>query len=223
MNKPTLSRIFAGILILIFGLGALLDALNVFVFWPYVGTWWPVILIVAGILTFISNRSQYITSIVLLSIGAIFLINNLNFADVDVWAVFWPVIIIAIGVSVLINRAGQPKNVKTNEIDTVSAIFAGNEVINKSQDYKGGKSTAIFGGVTIDLRDAKIKNEATLEVFALCGGIELKIPREWKVQHRVVPILGGIESKSHSEKITDKSPILYITGTVALGGVEVKS
>jgi len=223
MNTQSLSRVLTGILILIAGIGALLDALNVFNFWEYAAIWWPIAVIVAGILVIIADRRQYITAGVLLIVGVILQLNELNILDVNVWGLIWPVIIIAIGVSVLINRAGRPTSAKIQDLETVSAVFSGSETINKSQDYKGGKTTAIFGGVVIDLRDAKIKKEATLEVFALCGGIELKVPREWKVQHSVLPILGGIESKSHSEKITDKSPTLYITGTVALGGVEIKS
>ena len=205
------------------GVGALLDAVNVLPFWGYVGTWWPLALVVAGFLVILNDRTQYITAIALLLVGGVLQLNNLDIIEVDLWRVIWPVIIIAVGLSILVRRKGQAKNIKTQEQDDVSAVFAGNETVNKSQNYKGGKVTAIFGGVSIDLRDAKITKEATLDVFALCGGVELKVPREWKVKHKVLPILGGIESKAHSEKITDESPILYITGTVALGGVEVKS
>lgn len=223
MNTQSLSRILTGILILIVGVGALLDALNIIPFWGYVGTWWPLALVAAGLLVLLNDRSQYITAIALLLIGTVLQLNNLNVIDVDLWSVIWPVLIIAVGLSILVKRTGHPKNVKEHDNDEVSAIFAGNETINKSQNYLGGKATAIFGGVSIDLRDAKITKEATLDVFAVCGGIELKVPREWKVKHKVVPILGGVESKAHGDKITDKSPVLYITGTVALGGVEVKS
>lgn len=223
MNTQSLSRLITGILILIVGVGALLDAVNVFPFWEYAATWWPLAIIASGFLVLLSNRSQYITVIALLLVGTVLQLNKLNVIEVDLWRVIWPVIIIAVGLSILVKYKGNSKKVKTSDREEVSAVFAGNETINKSHDYKGGSATAIFGGVSIDLRDAKIVKEATLDVFALCGGIELKVPREWKVEHKVLPILGGIESKSHSEKITDSSPTLYITGTVALGGVEIKS
>lgn len=223
MNTQSLSRIITGILILVVGFGALLDALNVISFWSFAGTWWPLAIVVGGVLTFIGNRQQYITALALVGIGAILQLDNLGVVDVEVWSILWPVIIIAVGLSVLVNRSQHSRQAKTQDINTISAVFASNETINKSQDYQGGKATAVFGGVSIDLRDAKIAKEATLEVFALCGGIELKVPREWKVEHKVFPILGGIESKAHSDKVTDKSPVLYITGTVALGGVDVKS
>ena len=223
MNTQSLSRILTGTLVLIIGVGALLDALNVWPFWQYAGTWWPLSLVAAGLLVVLNDAKQYITALALITIGAMLQINNLDIIDINFWSIIWPVIIIAVGLSILVSRTGCPKNVKANDVDEVSAIFSGNESINNSKNYVGGRATAIFGGVSIDLRDAHITKEATIDVFALCGGIELKVPREWKVQHRVLPILGGVESKSHSEKVTDASPVLYVTGTVALGGVEIKS
>ena len=130
-----------------------------------------------------------------------------------------PIIIIAIGISVLVNYSGK-RQLKTQDTENISAILAGSDTTNKSTDYKGGKIYAIFGGVALDLRDATIKKEATIEVFTLCGGIELKVPRNWQVRQQVFPILGGVETKSHTSAETD-GPVLTIIGTVALGGVEV--
>jgi len=223
MNTQSLSRVLTGILILVVGLGALLDAFHVLPFWTYVATWWPLSLIAASLLVLLSDRRQYITAIALALGGLVLQLNVLSVLEVNVWQIIWPVLIIAVGLSVLVKPKRDLNKIMTQDNDDISAVFSGNETINKSQNYTGGKATAIFGGISIDLRDAKIKKEATIDVFALCGGIELKVPREWKVKHRVLPILGGIESKAHSDKVTDASPVLYITGTVALGGVEVKS
>ena len=223
MNTQSLSRIITGLLILLVGVGAWLDSLNVYDLWGLAGTWWPVGVAVAGLLIFIGDRRQYITALALLVVGVVLQLNELDVIAVNVWSLVWPVIIIAVGLSVLINRSNRPKLVKGSDYDAISAVFAGTETINKSQDYKGGRVSAIFGGIELDLRDAAIKKEATIEVFALCGGVEIKIPREWKVEHRVTPILGGVESTKHSEKTTGSSPTLYIVGTVALGGVEIKS
>jgi predicted membrane protein len=221
MNQ-TIIRIITGIFVIALGIGALLDALNLLPFWEHFGRFWPLLLIIGGILLFLNNYRQYITGIALVLIGTVLQLNSLDIVEVNIWSLIWPVIIIAVGLSIIVNRAGKAgKAVKTQDLDGISAIFAGNETINKSKNYQGGRATAVFGGVSIDLRDAVIKNEATLEVFALCGGIELKIPREWKVKHSVFPILGGVESKAHADD--DKAPTLYITGTVALGGVEVRN
>jgi hypothetical protein len=46
---------------------------------------------------------------------------------------------------------------------------------NSTPDFRGGELTAVMGGIELDLRNAGLQNEATLNVFAMWGGIELKI------------------------------------------------
>ncbi len=223
MNQKT-SHIITGTIIILFGVGALLNALDVFPFWSTIGNWWPLFLVLAGILIFVNSPKNFIWPIVLVLVGVLLQLNGLGVITINPFELIWPAIIIAVGGSIIFHRRGGAKQVDSREgVEDVSAIFSGSETLNKSKDYQGGKATAIFGGVSIDLRDAVIKKQATLEVFALCGGIELKVPRGWKIQSNVLPILGGVESKAHSEDLKDKSPVLIITGTVALGGVEVRS
>lgn len=223
MNNPKVARILTGTVVLAFGVVALLDALNIIPLWENAGRWWPVLLILAGILVFIGNTRQYITSLALIVLGTLFQLDALSIIDVNVAELFWPVIVIAIGLSILINRSFNSRNLKIQDIDNISVLFGGSDTVNKSKDYRGGKASAIFGGVSIDLRDATIKKEAVLEVFTLCGGVELKVPREWRVQSQVFPILGGVENKASNEQGDEDKPVLIITGTVALGGVEIHS
>ena len=212
-----------GSLIIIFGLGALLDALQVLPFWANIGTWWPIGLILVGGIILINNLSQFIWATIFIGAGVVLQLERLGLVEVNFFALFWPVIIIGIGLSIIFQRTMRSKNIKVQDLDDLTAIFGGSETVNSSKNYQGGKATAIFGGVTIDLRDAVIKKEATLNVFALCGGIELKVPREWKIKTEVFPILGGVESKSSSTALADDAPILIVTGTAALGGIEIRS
>lgn len=220
MNNPTITRTATGILILAFGVLALLDAFNIIELWSYASVWWPLAIIVAGILVLINNYREYLTAIVLVALGGILQLNRLDVIEVNVWQLFWPLVIIAIGFSILTRRGSRKLYVQ--DADNITAFFGGSDTINKSKNYEGGKVSAIFGGVTLDLRDATIKKEATLEVFTLCGGVEVKVPRDWQVRQQAFPILGGVETKSHTTDNTD-GPVLIITGTVALGGVEVRN
>lgn len=219
MNNPTLTRSITGVLILAVGVLALLDALNIVSFWSQASTWWPLSLIMASLLVIVSDSRNYITAILLFVVGMIWQLNALGITDINLWQLIWPVIIIAVGLSVLMNRSKGAK-VRTQDTESISAFLAGSETVNKSEDYQGGKVNAVFGGVVIDLRDAKIKKEATIEVFTLCGGVELKVPRDWQVRQQVFPVLGGVETKSHTSEKTN-GPVLNIHGTVVLGGVEV--
>jgi predicted membrane protein len=93
----------------------------------------------------------------------------------------------------------------------------------KSQDFQGGDATSLLGGCKIDLRQAAIKREeAILDVFALWGGIEVIVPRNWSVVIQGTPILGAFADKTDSSK-EEGGPRLIIRGAVIMGGVEIKN
>lgn len=223
MKQATI-RIVTGVIVTILGVGALLGALNLLPFWGWFSTWWPALLMLGGVFTLAGDyRRNYLWGSVLLIIGGLLLARNLDYLDFNIFSLIGPILVIAFGLSILTTSRLQGRiaqNMKNS--DDISVIFSGSDSINKSQDYKGGRLTAIFGGATLDLRDAKIAKEATLEVFAFCGGIELRVPRDWKVVSKATPIAGGIENKSQGAD-NHKGPTLVVIGTVMLGGVEIKT
>ncbi|UTX51214.1 hypothetical protein KI440_03330 [Candidatus Saccharibacteria bacterium TM7i] len=221
--KQTILRNVTGIIILAVGAGALLDALNVTAFWGLFGTWWPVLVILAGIFTAAGDfRRNYIWALVLGVVGTLLLLRNLDVVSFNVFGLIFPIILIAVGLSVLVSTTRRHKTpTTTHATDDVSVIFSGSETVNAAKDYQGGRVTAIFGGAVLDLRDATIKKEATLDITALFGGVEIRVPREWRVVSKITPIAGGVENKAQGKDEHD-GPVLVLTGMVALGGVEVK-
>ncbi len=222
--KQTIIRIITGVLIVAIGIGALLNALNIYPFWETFKGWWPLLVVLAGGFVLIGDlRRNYLWGIVLLVVGSLLFMKEQGVVDFNVFSLIFPIILIAAGLSVLIHTKSRPRSVEhTAHVDDVSVIFSGSETYNKSSDYRGGRATAIFGGATIDLRDAKLKKQATLDFFVLCGGVELRVPRDWKVVSHVTPIAGGIENKAQGGEAHD-GPVLVLTGTVTFGGVEVKT
>jgi hypothetical protein len=111
----------------------------------------------------------------------------------------------------------------SNSILSATAILSGVVRRNNSPDFRGGDATAIMGGCEINLRAANITapHEATLEVFAMWGGIVIKVPPDWTVIGRVDPILGGYDDKTVQPK--DESKRFVIRGSVVMGGIEVKN
>ena len=103
------------------------------------------------------------------------------------------------------------------------ALMGGGERIVRAQDFAGGEVTAIIGGFDIDLRGAAISGDtATVEVFTLFGGVDLKVPPDWNVVVRGTPILGVF---SNLARPTGDGPrkTLVVRGTAIMGGVEVKN
>jgi hypothetical protein len=93
-----------------------------------------------------------------------------------------------------------------------------------TQAFEGADLTAIMGGCEIDLRRASLAagGEAVIDVFAFWGGIDIKVPEDWVVITRAVPLMGGIEDKTHSP-VSPVSKTLIIRGIVIMGGVAIKN
>ena len=102
-----------------------------------------------------------------------------------------------------------------------TAILGGIERQNSSPAFRGAEASAFMGAVKLDFSDAVMEgNEATIDVSAIMGGVDIRIPREWTVVNRVTPIMGGVDDHTHS---TGSNKRLIIEGTVLMGGLEIKN
>lgn len=220
MKNHSISRLAFGVGIIGVGLAALLGAFDIINFNELFRTYWPLLLIGGGLVLLADNpRQNYLWALLMLVLGSVALFNTLDIVDVNFWQLFWPLILIAFGWSVLTQRA----RINSTSADNVTAILSGAETKNDSRDYKGGKVTTILGGSSIDLSKADIKKEATLEILTVMGGIELRVPETWEVRTSVMPILGGVENKAVAPSGKTKAPVLNFVGTTLMGGIEIKN
>ena len=227
MKKNFLVRAFFGITIAALGGVLLLRNLEIIkfdswnVFW---GTVWAVGLVLAGLTTIFSSRraSLRVWGLLLITIGVSIGLGAYGVINISVWKIFWPVMLITIGLTVSVGSGGRkrskksPADVSGNE---KIAIFYGEESRVKG-DYTGGSVTAIFGGVELDLRQAKIKDGTVIDVFTFCGGVNINMPDDVIVKNEVRGILGGSEDKTISKSSAKKT--IYLRGECILGGLEVK-
>lgn len=106
-----------------------------------------------------------------------------------------------------------------------NVIFGGDSKQISSYDFQGGKITAIFGGLEIDLTNCCLSKEhKVIEVFVLFGGVSLKVPREWNVRSECTAIMGGIDDSINEMRdvYVDPAAELIIKGVVLMGGLEIK-
>ncbi|OBV38654.1 LiaI-LiaF-like domain-containing protein [Janthinobacterium psychrotolerans] len=126
--------------------------------------------------------------------------------------------------AVSLDKAAAPDangQVDDDSIIEVSAILGGFVRRVSSQRFRGGDINVIMAGCEIDLRQASIEGEAVLNVFALCGGITIKVPPDWSVILQGTPILGGFEEKTIVPPHQHKR--LYVSGYAIMGGLEVRN
>lgn len=219
-----INRTIIGLLIVAVGASLLLSNLNLLPFDVRIGDWWPVFIIVAGVIMLLNDLRSYLWSILLIFFGVVLQLNQFDVIDVNPWQLLWPVVIIVVGLSVIINRSSLPqKNVSKKDREDITAILSGGETHVESKDFKASKVTAVCGGAMLDLSKATIKKEASIDLFAFWGGIEIIVPENVVVKSKTAAILGGIENKARSDKSDAKnSPVLYIGGDVIMSGVEIK-
>lgn len=117
---------------------------------------------------------------------------------------------------------------------------------------RGGSSTAILGGVNIDLRSASLApgETAVVDVFNLLGGTDIRVPESWAVSIETTTVLGGSNDRRGrgeerpDEKETQSAtppdtpvapavdvaaastdvapPRLIVQGVVIMGGLSIK-
>ena len=227
MKKNFLVRAFFGVTIAAFGGVLLLRNLEIIKFdsWHlFWGTVWAAGLVLAGLTTIFSSRraSLRVWGLLLMTIGVSIGLGAYGVINISVWKTFWPVILITIGLMVSVGSGGHKRSKKSaadGSDNEKVAIFYGEESRVKG-DYTGGSATAIFGGVDLDLRQAKIKDGAVIDIFTLCGGVSLSLPDDVIVKNEVRGILGGSEDKTMPKSSAKKTIILR--GECVLGGLEIK-
>ena len=154
--KHISSRTITGIVVIIIGASLLLSSLDLWNFGSIVSTWWPLIVVAVGVITFVNDRSAYVWALLLIAIGSVLQLNRLDVIDVSIWSLIWPILIIVMGVSLLTSRRMPRKRGNTANRQEITAILGGTEQKDQTEDYQGSKVTTIMGGVVLDLRNVTI-------------------------------------------------------------------
>lgn len=191
---------------------------------------WQMLLIGIGVFSLIGgNRTA---GLVLIVIGGFFLIPEIMSIPYQLRRIGWPLLIIGVGVVLLVTQH-QKRNLPDltaeekgmNYFDDF-VVFGGREIFINSQNFFGGKITAIFGGAEYDLRQAKLsQNGSVIDCVSVFGGCGFKVPPEWNVKNEVTTVFGAFSDKrsvSAHEINYDPEKTLVIKGFSAFGGVEVK-
>lgn len=222
MNNPV--RLLFGLFLIIVGIIFLLDLGDYVDAGEAIGTWWPVVVIAFGVVALFGSARSMFAAAVMMSAGVILLLANLDVIPVSAGQLVLPLILIAVGTGLLVVRSGVGRT--GDPADTVSAFaaFGGHEVKSRSGAFKGGSLTALFGGVSLDLRDAQLDpSGAGIDTFVAFGGIDIAVPRGWRVNARGMPMFGGFEDNTQAAPdMSFDGPSLTVSGVVLFGEVNIK-
>lgn len=111
-----------------------------------------------------------------------------------------------------------------NDRVNIDAIFSG---VNKrvlSKKFEGGKLTAAFGGIDLDLTQADFSGTVYLQIDVIFGGTKILVPPHWDVRVEITNIAAGVEDKRmYSQTEVDPEKVLVLRGTCFFGGLEIRS
>ncbi|MFH0736583.1 MAG: LiaF domain-containing protein [bacterium] len=229
-QKPLVnSRAVFGIILIILGGLFMLENYGLFDFTiPRIIWDWRSILIIIGLFLIITSRNRN-AGVILIVIGGVGFLPE-----------YWPVLLILLGLYIVMKQNNisakifnqNHHNNNNNHSASSSedylndvAIFGGGKKIIQSENFKGGKITAIFGGSEIDLFDCTLADGVNyLDVVAVFGGTTLYVPKDWKVELDLVPIFGGFsDNRRKDPNLTpNNNKKLIIKGLVLFGGGEIK-
>jgi hypothetical protein len=228
-HRPDGGRIFWGLVLILIGGLFLLDQMDKLDFGNVMSTYWPVILILIGLSTLFSSGFRKLGSgLFFILLGGFFLLRELGYLHHDIWQYIWPALIILAGVWVLFGSLFRHRGPSSFPVDAgndmdISAVMSGQERRFNSPAFKGGRATAVMGGIEIDLTGSNLDGgKAAVELTAIMGSVELRVPKDWKLIINSTPILGGIDDKRRSVPESEAKATLYVKATAIMGGIEIK-
>ncbi len=238
-DRPTFAltpRIVFGLVLVALGILATLG--NLGYDFGAVLEYWPVALIAVGVARLASGSVS--SGLFWVLAGGLFLIpkavDRVGFEDL------WPALLILIGLRIALRSFGGPRRRRvarsSGDEDAVRlvAFFSSRKHKVDSRQFRGGELMAILGGCELDLHGAwPADGTAVVDVIALWGGVDVKVPLHWQVSLEVTPIMGGAEDNRKSDDAASlaagdgagfadgEKPHLVVRGMALMGGVDVRT
>ena len=107
----------------------------------------------------------------------------------------------------------------------ITTYVGGVERTCRAAALRHGSVSVVCGGVELDLREATLAPEgAQLDLSAAWGGVNVVVPRAWKVVVEDRTVLGGFDAHvTPLDELPDDAPRLDVSITARLGGVAIKA
>ena len=170
------------------------------------------------------------------------LLASLDVIDFNlVWRLIVPITLVCIGLKVIFkgltssDKAHQilaeqerERRTKIREGEVVEeddmkeywATFSGQKIEYDKKDFYGCRLEAVFGAIELDLRGAKIKQDAVVKASSIFGGVKIIVDNDVNIEITSSSIFGGVSNERKNSENNKKT--LYIDATCVFGGVEIK-
>lgn len=232
------SYIIIGIILIALGVIWVLRALGIADFSLFFDGWWTLFIIVPSVMAFFSDREKTLPAIGILG-GVLMLLAS---REIIRWGLAWSLfpagLIVILGISFIFNGLGLKKRreatpqydenlppegerPKVSRSQEFASTFSSRTIDFSGTEFRNADVTAVFGSVTLDLRNALFGESAQVNVYVTFGAVTVLLPENVPANIRVVPVFGGASDKRPSKPAPDGRGVT-LSGTVLFGGAVVK-
>lgn len=228
-----ITAIIWGLALLAFGICWILGALEIINFNVLFDGWWTLFIIVPCFCNLFSDKNKTGAAMGV-AMGILFLLGARGIISWEqVGKLALGVIIIIAGLGLILGRILKRMWFSQKVAQEQLTIEDGKKVHNyevsfgeqvaklDGEVFEGANAKCSFGAMQIDLRQAQIPNNATINIECAFGAMEILVPTQVTVKTSINSSFGGAEV-SHTNPNSADSPTLFIQGKVAFAGVEVK-
>lgn len=102
-----------------------------------------------------------------------------------------------------------------------NAVFGSKEADFSQEEFHGTSTCAIFGGTDLNLRNAVIIDDVTINATAIFGGVDIFLPQDVNVRVASTAVFGGTDNHIKRPEMPEW-PTVYIKATAVFGGIDIK-
>ena len=234
--KNSTKKILWGVLLILLGIAITLNVLDVG-FTLFFDGWWTLFIILPCLYGLITGRERVIPLIgLLIGIGLLLAARDV-ISYMQLLRLAVPAVLIFIGVYVILRalfpkapaKKTEPPEEKVKKEAPVSATggeeysayFASEDLNFDGRDFHGAKLSVLCGSIRLDLRQAIITRDITVETNALLGSVELLMPSDVHVRVEDSSFLGDM--KNHATSSADTTaPTVTVRATNVLASTAVQ-
>ena len=205
-HRHNVFRIVLALVFVAFGIVALGNNLNWWNINDLFLQWWPMILVLIGLITVFAPTGSWGGGIFLIFLGVILLLHSHGIYDIS--ELIWPAMLMMVGIIIWPRKkfAGSKNNnsapsdapyhdTGVDHVFNINTLFDSRREIIRDDLLSGGHGTAVFGSLSLDLRNTRPKQNAYLELTAVFGNISLMVPQDWKIIKHGGPVFGKVNDK----------------------------
>ncbi len=217
------SKSVLGTILVVLGILFIIDNTSSFGIAGIIRVWWPVLIVLFGLHLFAKKNPSYLTSIFLTLFGLLLLSQKLDIIKGDFGDIFWPLVIIGVGISFLFPKWGFHSRKYKNDKDmNINSVFGSINRKIDDKNFEGANISVLFGSAELDFSNANIAKEALLNVDSAFASVIIFVPTNWEIRVSGSPVFGSIGDKRRHKEISENSPVLVIKNNIIFGGMEIK-